>query len=70
MEDNKIFLSESEMPQRWYNIQPDLPSPLAPFRLSNLLPLTLFFLQHANPVAFVVHDVHPGAVRRDGDALH
>ena len=30
MEDTKIILTEKEMPQRWYNIQPDLPSPLAP----------------------------------------
>ncbi|HCA46810.1 MAG TPA: TrpB-like pyridoxal-phosphate dependent enzyme, partial [Armatimonadetes bacterium] len=30
MDDNKIFLSESEMPQAWYNINPDLPVPLKP----------------------------------------
>ena len=30
MEGTKITLSEKEMPQRWYNIQPDLPAPLAP----------------------------------------
>ncbi len=30
MDDSKIFLSESEMPQAWYNIAPDLPAPLAP----------------------------------------
>lgn len=30
MEDYKILLSEKEMPTRWYNIQPDLPTPLAP----------------------------------------
>ncbi|MCD6361335.1 MAG: TrpB-like pyridoxal phosphate-dependent enzyme, partial [Armatimonadetes bacterium] len=30
MSDSKIFLSESEMPQAWYNINPDLPAPLAP----------------------------------------
>ena len=30
MDDTKITLSEKEMPQRWYNIQPDLPAPLAP----------------------------------------
>ncbi|NLJ36158.1 MAG: TrpB-like pyridoxal phosphate-dependent enzyme [candidate division WS1 bacterium] len=30
MADSKIFLSESEMPQAWYNIQPDLPAPLMP----------------------------------------
>ena len=30
MENIKIFLSEKDMPQRWYNIQPDLPAPLAP----------------------------------------
>ena len=30
MEDTKIILSEKEMPQRWYNIIPDLPRPLPP----------------------------------------
>lgn len=30
MEETKITLSENEIPQRWYNIQPDLPAPLAP----------------------------------------
>ena len=30
MEDYKIFLSEKDMPRAWYNIQPDLPAPLAP----------------------------------------
>ncbi len=29
-EETKILLRESEMPQRWYNINPDLPAPLAP----------------------------------------
>jgi len=28
--ENKIILSEKEMPQRWYNILPDLPKPLPP----------------------------------------
>ncbi len=30
METTKIILPEKEMPQRWYNINPDLPAPLAP----------------------------------------
>lgn len=30
MDDHKILLSENEMPTRWYNIQADLPTPLAP----------------------------------------
>lgn len=30
MEDHKIILSEREMPDKWYNIQPDLPTPLRP----------------------------------------
>ncbi|MBN1385287.1 MAG: TrpB-like pyridoxal phosphate-dependent enzyme [Elusimicrobia bacterium] len=30
MDDTKILLSEKELPQKWYNIQPDLPEPLAP----------------------------------------
>ena len=28
--ERKIFLSESEMPEAWYNIQADLPEPLDP----------------------------------------
>jgi tryptophan synthase beta chain len=31
MDPYKIHLSESEMPQEWYNIIPDLPSPLPPY---------------------------------------
>ncbi len=30
MEENKIYLSEKELPRQWYNIQPDLPKPLPP----------------------------------------
>ncbi len=30
MEEIKILLSDSQLPRRWYNIQPDLPSPLPP----------------------------------------
>lgn len=30
MADNKILLSEKDMPQKWYNILPDLPTPLPP----------------------------------------
>lgn len=30
MDEYKIFLSEREMPQAWYNINPDLPAPLKP----------------------------------------
>ncbi|MCK4322887.1 MAG: TrpB-like pyridoxal phosphate-dependent enzyme [Armatimonadetes bacterium] len=30
MDQTKIILPESEMPQRWYNINPDLPAPLSP----------------------------------------
>ena len=30
MDDHKILLSEKEMPDKWYNIQPDLPVPLKP----------------------------------------
>lgn len=31
MDDYKIQLPEAEMPQEWYNIQPDLPRPLPPY---------------------------------------
>ncbi|NLW06484.1 MAG: TrpB-like pyridoxal-phosphate dependent enzyme, partial [Clostridia bacterium] len=27
---NKIYLSESEMPRQWYNIQADMPTPMQP----------------------------------------
>ncbi len=30
MDEYKIILGENEMPQQWYNVQPDLPAPLAP----------------------------------------
>ncbi|MFH2011300.1 MAG: TrpB-like pyridoxal phosphate-dependent enzyme [Pseudomonadota bacterium] len=30
MDENKILLSEKEMPQKWYNVQADLPKPLLP----------------------------------------
>lgn len=30
MDDVKILLSENELPQKWYNVQADLPEPLAP----------------------------------------
>lgn len=30
MEETRIHLSEKEMPRQWYNVQPDLPKPLAP----------------------------------------
>jgi len=30
MTDHKILLNESEIPQRWYNVAPDLKTPLAP----------------------------------------
>lgn len=30
MESTKIILDENEMPQKWYNILPDLPNPLDP----------------------------------------
>jgi len=30
MDDVKIILSEKEMPQKWYNVQADLPEPLKP----------------------------------------
>jgi tryptophan synthase beta chain len=31
MDQYKILLSESEMPQEWYNVIPDLPAPLPPY---------------------------------------
>ncbi|MFZ5452656.1 MAG: hypothetical protein ACOZF2_12445 [Thermodesulfobacteriota bacterium] len=31
MDSYRILWSEAEMPQEWYNIQPDLPRPLPPY---------------------------------------
>jgi tryptophan synthase beta chain len=31
MENFRICLSETELPQEWYNIQPDLPRPFPPY---------------------------------------
>ncbi len=31
MESYKILLSEADLPQEWYNVQPDLPRPLPPY---------------------------------------
>ena len=30
MAENKIVLSEKDIPRQWYNVLPDLPSPLPP----------------------------------------
>ena len=30
MADRKILLSESDLPRQWYNVQADLPQPMAP----------------------------------------
>ena len=30
METKKIFLPESELPRYWYNILPDMPTPMEP----------------------------------------
>jgi len=30
MKEFKVFLREDEIPKQWYNIQPDLPTPLQP----------------------------------------
>ncbi|MBW1991940.1 MAG: TrpB-like pyridoxal-phosphate dependent enzyme, partial [Deltaproteobacteria bacterium] len=31
MESYKILLDEAELPEAWYNLQPDLPKPLPPY---------------------------------------
>jgi len=44
MKQTKFMLPEKEMPTRWYNILPDLPEPLPPYRhpaTKELLPLDM-----------------------------
>ena len=57
-EETKIILRESEMPQSWYNVQPDLPAPLAPpLHPGTGQPLTPGDLAPLFPMSLIMQEV-------------
>ena len=70
MDESKVFLPESEMPQAWYNISPDLPVPLPPplhpgrrpvrRRTAPIFPMSLI----AQEMFYGTVDRHPDEVLR------
>src|SRR5690242_7982769 len=60
MTTTKILLSESEMPRRWYNIVPDLPSPPPPvLHPGTLQPVGPDDLAPLFPMALIMQEVTP-----------
>jgi tryptophan synthase beta chain len=60
MESYKIPLSETEMPQEWYNIIPDLPSPPPPYLHPGTgQPITPADLAAIFPMALIEQEVSP-----------
>jgi len=58
MESYKIQLSEQEMPQVWYNVQPDLPRPLPPYiHPGTGQPLTPQDLAGIFPMALIMQEM-------------
>ena len=58
MDENKILLSEKEMPQSWYNVLPDLPKPPAPYlHPGTLKPLTPEDLMPLFPMELIKQEV-------------
>ena len=54
----KILLSESDIPQRWYNILPDMPAPPAPYsHPGTLLPMGPADLAPIFPQAIIAQEV-------------
>src|ERR1700682_6572418 len=54
----KILLSESDIPERWYNILPDLPGPPAPYlHPGTLLPMGPADLAPIFPQAIIAQEV-------------
>ena len=57
-EEKKITLTEKEMPRQWYNINPDLPKPLAPpLHPGTGKPLTPDDLSVLFPMALIMQEV-------------
>ena len=60
MDSYKIHLSEAEMPQEWYNIIPDLPSPMPPYLHPGTgEPITPADLAAIFPPALIEQEVSP-----------
>jgi tryptophan synthase beta chain len=57
MPDNKIFLSESEIPTHWYNIVADMPNPPEPVLAPDGSPLTPDALSAIFPMAIIEQEV-------------
>jgi tryptophan synthase beta chain len=53
----KIFLDESEMPKQWYNLSPDLPTPLNPPLGPGGVPVTLEMLAPVFPMNMLEQEV-------------
>ncbi|NCB09794.1 MAG: TrpB-like pyridoxal-phosphate dependent enzyme, partial [Bacteroidia bacterium] len=53
----KIFLDESEMPKQWYNIAPDLPTPLTPPLGPGGVPITPEMLAPVFPMNLIEQEV-------------
>jgi len=53
----KIFLDESEMPKQWYNLSPDLPTPLNPPLGPGGIPVTLEMLAPVFPMNMLEQEV-------------
>lgn len=58
--ENKIILSEKEMPQAWYNILPDLPKPLPPvLHPATKQPVTPDDLRPIFPMSLIMQEFSP-----------
>ena len=56
----KIHLSEAEMPQEWYNLIPDLPSPMPPYlHPATGQPITPQDLAPIFPMELIMQEVSP-----------
>ena len=58
METVKVLLTEQEMPTRWYNVLPDMPSPMSPpLHPGTLKPLGPPDLAPLFPMALIMQEV-------------
>jgi len=57
MESNKVYLSDDEIPRQWYNIAPDLPTPMLPPLAPDGSPLTPEALSAVFPMNLIEQEV-------------
>jgi tryptophan synthase beta chain len=57
--DNKIILSEKDMPQKWYNILPDLPEAFPPYLKPDGKPVTPDDLTPIFPMELIMQELSP-----------